>query len=423
MPVKKEPINFILMKFLNIIICLSITYTLAAQKVNINEGLVAYFPFDSYPIVDKSGNGNKAIAGGDTTLSCGVESNALRFDGISTEVIFIGPAIFDNFKTADFSVSFYIKPSTQSGSIATFDILSKRKRCTTDSSFAIRYTPAANQLSIELSENVRTRHVMVQKLDFARCWQHVVITRAFNRLSLYVNGRLVQTNFSTKRVAINNDAALTMSKSPCIGSTDRKFLGNVDELRIYERAINEGEVAALYTAPDRIANRDTIIFLGGNVKMNITNTCSTDFTWSPKEEISDPKSANATITPTKGGEFKYILSMKEAQCTSVDTIKIKVVDPVDLECKNVFLPKAFTPNADGLNDQFFISNPYAIDQVISFEILDGWGGRVFFTSDKFERWDGTFAGQKVNPGVYLWKAKYTCKGTEMADFGSVTVLK
>ena len=84
MPLKKEPINFILMKFLNIIICLSITYTLAAQKVTINEGLVAYFPFDSYPIVDKSGNGNKAISGGDTTLSCGVESNALRFDGIST---------------------------------------------------------------------------------------------------------------------------------------------------------------------------------------------------------------------------------------------------------------------------------------------------------------------------------------------------
>lgn len=411
------------MKFLNIIFCLLLSYSLTAQKININEGLVAYFPFDSYPIIDKSGNGNKAISGGDTTLSCGVEGNALRFDGISTEVIFIGPSIFDNFKTADFSVSFYIKPSTQGSSLTTFDILAKRKKCTTDSSFAIRYTPAANQLSVELSENNRTRHLMVQKLDFARCWQHIVITRGFNKLSLYVNGRLVQTNFSTKRVAINNDAPLTLSKSPCIGTTDRRYNGQFDELRIYDRAINEGEVAALYSSPDRIANRDTIIFLGGNVKTNITNTCSNDFTWSPKEDISDPKKADATITPTKGGEFSYILAMKEPQCTALDTIKVKVIDPKDLECKNIFLPKAFTPNADGLNDQFFISNPYAIDQVLSFEILDGWGGRVFYTTDKFERWDGSFGGQKVNPGVYLWKVKYTCKGSEMLDFGSVTVLK
>ena len=88
------------MKFLNIILCLSITYTLAAQKVSINEGLVAHFNFDSYPILDKSGNGNRAIMGGDTTLGCGVEGNALRLDGISTEVIFIGPATFDNFKKA-----------------------------------------------------------------------------------------------------------------------------------------------------------------------------------------------------------------------------------------------------------------------------------------------------------------------------------
>ena len=411
------------MKFLNIILCLSITYTLAAQKVSINEGLVAHFNFDSYPIVDKSGNGNKAIMGGDTTLGCGVEGNALRLDGISTEIIFIGPATFDNFKKADFSFSFYFKPSNQSGAAVTYDLFAKRKKCNVDSVFAIRYTPAANQISVELSENTRTRHVIAQRLDFARCWQHIVVTRALNKLSLYVNGRLVQTNLTTKRVDIDNSAPLTLSKSPCIGTTDRKFLGYVDELRIYERAINDAEVAALYSSPDRIANRDTIVFLGSSVKVNITKTCATDFTWTPKEGVSDDKVANTTITPVRGGEVSYILSMKEAQCTSLDTIKIKVIDPKDLECTKLFLPKAFTPNADGLNDQFFISNPYAIDEVVSFEVLDGWGGRIFYTTDKFERWDGTFNGQKVNPGVFLWKAKFKCKGSVLTDFGSVTLLK
>ena len=411
------------MKYLSTIFFTLFFFSLSAQKVALNEGLAALFSFDSYPMTDKSGNGNRAILGGDSTLSCGVEGNALKLDGITSEVIFIGPAVFDNFKTADFSISFYFRPSVQGGAVATYDILAKRKKCSSDSTFAIRYTPAANQISVELNENVRTRNVIVQRLDFGRCWQHIVITRAFNKLSLYVNGRLVQTNLSTKRVAINNDAALTLSKSPCIGTTDRKYAGSIDELRIYDRAINEFEVSALNSSPDRIANRDTIVFLGSTIKLGITNTCATDFTWSPKEGVVDDKVANTSIIPVRGGDFTYVLAMKDLQCTAVDTFKVKVIDPVNLECTKLFLPKAFTPNADGLNDEFFISNPYAIDNISTFEILDGWGGRVFYTTDKFERWNGTFNGQKVNPGVYLWKAKYTCKGEQIADFGSVTLLK
>jgi gliding motility-associated-like protein len=413
------------MKLLNIILLLSITYTLSSQTIKLNDGLVAYFPFDGYPLLtsDKSGNGNRLVMGGDSTLGCGVLGNALRFDGISTESIMIGPAVFDNFKTADFSISFYFKPATQAGAIATYDIIAKRKNCGSDSSFAIRYTPATNQISVELNENVRNRSIVVQKMDYARCWQHVVVKREFNKLALYINGRLAQTSLTTKRIAINNDAALTLSKSPCIGSTDRKFAGFIDELRIYDRALNDDEAAALYTAPDQIANRDTIIFLGNSIKTNITTTCSTDFSWTPKEGVLDDKNARTTITPTKGGEFKYVLVMKEQQCTAIDTLKIKVIDPKDLECNSLFVPKAFTPNGDGLNDAFFISNPYAIDEVLAFEILDGWGGRIFYTQDRFERWDGTFNGQKLSPGVFLWKVKYKCKGVEKVDFGSVTLLK
>lgn len=411
------------MKYLHILSFLLIGLSASAQKIALNEGLAAHFSFDSYPIVDKSGNGNRAILGGDSTLVCGAQEKALKLDGVTSEAIIIGPAVFDNFKTADFSVSFYIRPTVQGGAIATYDIISKRKNCGTDSVFAIRYTPAANQISVELSENSKTRHLIAQRLDFGRCWQHIVVTRAFNKLNLYVNGRLAQTNISTKRVAINNEAALTLSKSPCIGTTDRRYAGSIDEFRIYDRALNEFEVAALNASPDRIANRDTIIFLGSTVKMEVTRTCATDFTWAPKDGVLDDKVGATSITPTKGGDFSYILSMKDQLCTAIDTFKVKVIDPKELECTKLYMPKAFTPNADGLNDKFFISNPYAIDQVSSFEVLDGWGGRVFYTTDKFERWDGTFNGQKVNPGVYLWKAKYICKGQEMSEFGSVTILK
>jgi gliding motility-associated-like protein len=403
-----------------IIMCLSSTIGTFAQ--NIDDGLIAHFPFDGYPIVDKSGNGNKAISNGDTTLGCGVESNALRFDGLTTGVLFIGPAVFDNFKTGPFSVSFYFKPSNQVGN-ATLDILSKRGGCNADGSFAVRYTPVSNQISVELSESISNRSVIVQRLDFNRCWQHIVVVREFQRLSLYVNGRLVQSSFAPKRVNITNAAPLRIAGSPCLSTTDRRFAGFLDELRIYNRPLSDDEVALLFRSPDRIANRDTIMFLGSTINVSATTTCAPDFKWSPAADVANPLVNKTVITPRAGGLFKYVLTMKEAQCTAVDTLKVTVIDPATLDCDKIFLPKAFTPNGDGQNDFFFISNPFAIPELLDFEIFDAWGAKMFYTNDKFAQWDGTFAGKTLNPGVYVWKARFECKNEVKSNFGSVTILK
>ena len=179
----------------------------------------------------------------------------------------------------------------------------------------------------------------------------------------------------------------------------------------------------LYVSPDRIANKDTIIFLGSTIKTRVTRTCATEFTWSPRDDISNFKVDTTIITPKKGGIFKYILTMKESQCTALDTLEVKVIDPATLDCGKVFFPNAFTPNSDALNNEFFISNPYAIEQLDVFEIFDSWGSKMFSTTDKFAKWDGTFNGKLVNTGVYVWKVRYRCKDQLLSDFGSITLLK
>ena len=67
------------MRLLTLFILLSISCAAVAQ--NLQEGLVCYYPFDGYPIVDKSGNGNKAFIGSDSTLGCGVIGNSMNFNG------------------------------------------------------------------------------------------------------------------------------------------------------------------------------------------------------------------------------------------------------------------------------------------------------------------------------------------------------
>lgn len=406
--------------FLFLVLLMFVNEKSAAQIPT--EGLTMYYAFDGYPFTDSSGNTNKIIFSSDSALVCGVEGQALNFNGINTQAFIIGPAVFDNFKVSDFTLSFYMKVNNLSGN-ATLDVLSKRPNCNFDSCFAIRYTPSSNQISLDFSENISLGYHIVQRLDYNRCWQHIAIVRNYNRLLLYVNGRLVNSASTNKRVNITNNKPLAIAAGPCLSTTDKKFNGAIDELRIYDRPLSADEIKALYFAPDRIANRDTVIFLGSTVPLRATNTCSADFQWTPANIMSDAKTINPTARPTQGGFTTVKLVLKELQCTAVDSVKIKVIDPKDLECNTVYFPKAFTPNGDERNDLFFISNPYAIEDLTIFEIFDGYGGQMFSTTDKFARWDGTFHGQPLNPGVYLWKVRFKCRGQDLSQFGSVTILK
>jgi gliding motility-associated-like protein len=399
---------------------ISLPATLQAQT----PAPIAYFSFDEWPVVDKSGNNSKIFfdQNFDSTLHCGARNNAIRLNGINSEIYFLSPSVFDNFRTGDFSLSFYFKPSN--AGYGELDIFSKRRACTQDSSFAIKYIPSANQLKIECTETSRKQASFTARLPYGRCWQHIVIVRAYNKVSLYVNGKYLDSRTTNNRVALNNDQPLVVAKSPCLATTDKKFTGFLDEIGIYPTALTEEQIGNLYYSPDRIANRDTIIFLGNSIDANITSTCATQFHWTPSIDVSDSTSFRPIITPTAGGEFTYFLRFKEPQCTSLDSFHVRVIDPRNLNCEKLYIPNAFTPNGDALNETFYISNPDAlVDGFLYLEILDAWGARIFYTEDKKEGWDGTFNGQKVNPGVYLWKARFKCKGKEISDAGSVTVLR
>ena len=101
-----------------------------------------------------------------------------------------------------------------------------------------------------------------------------------------------------------------------------------------------------------------------------------------------------------------------------------VIDPDTLDCNKIFIPNAFTPGSSpGRNDLFGISNPFAVNEFISFEIFDRWGGRVFAAEDANSQWDGSAQGQPLNPGVYLYRLHYKCDGQERLKTGSLTLLR
>ena len=91
----------------------------------------------------------------------------------------------------------------------------------------------------------------------------------------------------------------------------------------------------------------------------------------------------------------------------------------------LYVPNAFTPNADGINDYFKSEGDMLNPDHFEFRIFNRWGELMWYTQDFMDAWDGNYMGTKVPIGVYTWKIKakdlYTDEIHELR--GSVTVIR
>lgn len=99
----------------------------------------------------------------------------------------------------------------------------------------------------------------------------------------------------------------------------------------------------------------------------------------------------------------------------------------ELAPKPVLLaPTAFTPDGDGLNDKYFPFLAGTELRLSRFQVFDRWG-RMLFTSNSKEGWDGTWGagGAALPQGVYVWRLEAWPEGSEerMELAGSVTLIR
>ncbi len=399
---------------------LSIATAVAGAQTNI--GLVAYYTFENNA-QDVTGNtANGGLVTGSPAYACGVRTSAIQLRGGDDAVRLLGP-VKGEFDTEDFTISLFFKAT---GSGGTQYVLSKRRTdCTNNNVFYIRYVPATRTINALLSETPNKSASWVYRIDPGSCWHHVAIARQAGQTRFYFNGERQQVSLQASRIDLTNDGDLLLGTSDCIGANEAPFTGLIDEFRVYNRALDDRDVRALYFNVDKILSRDTLIYLGESVDIDISHTCATQFSWQPQSGVANPATGATTITPPQAGITTYRLNFADntAACIANDSIRITVVDPDELDCNAIFLPGAFTPNGDGLNDEYGISNPFALQEMISFEIFDRWGGRVFYSEDPFGTWNGSFDGKPVNPGVMLYRVRYRCNGVEQSKTGSVTILR
>ena len=124
----------------------------------------------------------------------------------------------------------------------------------------------------------------------------------------------------------------------------------------------------------------------------------TSFFWNPSADLND---ANIVSPVFKGTEDQfYTIKITTATgCETVDTQMVKIIKGVEM-----YVPTAFTPNSDGLND---VLRPtlMGISQFHYFRIFNRWGQLVFQTSAKYAGWDGRLNGTLQATGTFVWVAE------------------
>jgi gliding motility-associated-like protein len=104
-------------------------------------------------------------------------------------------------------------------------------------------------------------------------------------------------------------------------------------------------------------------------------------------------------------------------CKDSVTYEIKIKDEMAL-----YIPNAFTPNYDGINDEFKAKG----NLIKTFEmyIYDRWGNLVVKLEDITQGWDGKLRGHDVPPGTYIYKGVATSEQGEEKNFsGQVNLIR
>lgn len=403
------------MKNLLLLIFMGSTCMLIAQST---DGLVTYLSMENDTILDSSDIPNSLIVTNSAGFGCGVFGEAAYFDG-TTSIEFL--TNYNTYFKGNFTLSFDFKPTGNSGKMILF---SKSTTCLGTTDFEISFNAGSHTLGVIMSENFDHRLDYSIQLDPNQCWYHVDIVRSSPNSLIYVNNRLVRKSDLDIRIDFTNAGFLSISQSPCIPSRASKFIGYIDEVRLYNRPLSVDELFYLYKQVNSIlTQQDTLAYLNTDVPVRVTDDCTDSYSWFPSRDVADPSSGNTIIHTPDVGVYTYTLTFNEQFCSVTDTITIRVVDPGDVSCDNLVMPSAFTPNSDGLNDIYKISNPFIVEELVRFQIFDRNGGLIFQTADPLVGWNGMYKGDYVSSGNYLYRIVHICNGEKQVLQGNVIVLR
>jgi len=169
---------------------------------------------------------------------------------------------------------------------------------------------------------------------------------------------------------------------------------------------------------------DQTIRLGDSILLDpVLNFTVATFTWTPRTDLTDSSALATYAGPILTSTYTLTAS-DENGCQAEDAITIFIDKK-----RRVYVPNAFTPDDDGINDYITIYADSDVVAVKSFRIFDRWGNLLFFNgpfqpNNESHGWDGEFKGKPMNAGVYVYFAEIEFVDGQVETFkGDVSLLR
>ena len=198
-------------------------------------------------------------------------------------------------------------------------------------------------------------------------------------------------------------------------STNNTFTVN-QQGKYWLRVTDSNNCNASDTINVKYAKKPTV-FLGDDTTICEGDIVKLDVFGEGYNYLWNDGTSKSTFNINKEGIYSVIVSNKCG--IAKDSI---VIESKNCEC-NVYIPNAFSPNGDNLNDVFKI---VTVCDFSNFElyIFNRKGSQIFESKSLNISWDGNFKGDKVQLGSYPYLIKYTHArdGKKQQVVGTVTVL-
>ncbi|WP_304529282.1 DUF7948 domain-containing protein [Brumimicrobium oceani] len=152
-----------------------------------------------------------------------------------------------------------------------------------------------------------------------------------------------------------------------------------------------------FPTPFVSASADYYGFVGDEVDLSASsNNPGGNYVWSPPQFLSCVECKSTTAKPDQSMTYTVNFT-DENGCLATDEVEI-IYEGI------IYVPNSFTPDGDGINDNFFVEG----GNIKEFHLLifDRWGEVLFESFDMNAGWNGTYGNKVCQDGTYVWKIVY-----------------
>jgi gliding motility-associated-like protein len=165
------------------------------------------------------------------------------------------------------------------------------------------------------------------------------------------------------------------------------------------------------------ADPDTIA-QGAGSQLNTTLYPGFTYQWNPSSTLDNEFTNNPVARPRTTTTYSVTITSPDG-CSLIQNITVTVMT-FPCEDTHVFIPNAFSPNGDSINETWNVRSVNL--DFYTLMVYDRWGKEVFRTQSQDYSWDGTYSGKPLPKGSYGYYFEGLClDGTPIIKKGNVTI--